>query len=197
MAQSQNQWFVQVGGQSYGPYSLEQMQGFMAEGRVIASSLVSQDAVQGFAMAAAFPAFGQLLAPASAQPASQPPAAQPAAPAPALQPAPTQPAPTQTSPIPAAPERGALTVFVIMAEIRSDNAMQFLQALQAYGTAQRIGDTVWLLRSDVTINSLHSILSQNLTRQDRLFILDSFANKTAWSHIGADMDQRIRDMWAV
>jgi len=30
-----------------------------------------------------------------------------------------------------------------------------------------------------------------------LFILDSFANKTAWSNIGADMDVRIREMWGV
>ena len=41
----------------------------------------------------------------------------------------------------------AMTVFIVMAEIRSVNGMDFLQALQAHGTAQRIGDSLWLLQS--------------------------------------------------
>lgn len=186
MQTTQNHWYVQVSGQAYGPYSVEQMRGFITEGRVIAGSLISQDAVQGFAMAAAFPAFAPLLAPRSTAPLQvQPLQLQPQE---QIQPQNIQHQPAQSK---------TVTVFLIMAEIRSDQAMPFLQALQAYGTAQRIGDTVWLLRSDIPLTSLHSALSATLTRQDRLFILDSFANKTAWSNIGADMDQRIRDMWGV
>jgi len=51
MMQNQNQWYVQVSGQSYGPYSMAQMIAFIGEGRIIAGSLISQDATQGFAMA--------------------------------------------------------------------------------------------------------------------------------------------------
>lgn len=199
MQQTLNHWYVQVSGQSYGPYSVDQMRGFISEGRVIASSLISQDAVQGFAMAAAFPTFAPLLAPKAAP-------LQPAAPSqPQAQPH-NQPLqlgrdaqinPQNTAAVQPSPEPKTVTVFLIMAEIRSDQAMPFLQALQAYGTAQRIGDTVWLLRSDVPLPALHGALSASLTRQDRLFILDSFANKTAWSNIGADMDVRIREMWGV
>lgn len=185
MQTAQNQWYVQVSGQSYGPYSVDQMRGFIAEGRVIATSLISQDMEQGFAMAAAFPAFSPMLAPkATPRPLTlDTPVAQAAQ------------QPVSQQPISAAPK--SVTVYLVMAEIRSDAAMGFLQALQAYGTAQRIGDTVWLLRSDVPLEPLHSALSASLTRQDRLFILDSFNNKTAWSHIGADMDARIREMWMV
>lgn len=184
MQTTQNHWYVQVSDQAYGPYSMDQMRGFITEGRVIAGSLISQDAVQGFAMAAAFPAFAPLLAPRTAAPLQ------------AQQPQPLQ-LQSQEQIQPQNIEPKSVTVFLVMAEIRSDQAMPFLQALQAYGTAQRIGDTVWLLRSDVPLESLHTALSASLTRQDRLFILDSFANKTAWSNIGADMDKRIRDMWGV
>ena len=87
------------------------------------------------------------------------------------------------------------TVFVVMAEIRSENGMAFLQSLQSAGTAQRIGDSVWLLRSGTAVERLRNTLSQTLTRDDRLFILDSFKNETAWFNIGSDMDVRIRELW--
>src|SRR6185312_4012516 len=35
-------WNINVGGRSYGPYSLQQMQGFVAEGRLAPHSRVSQ-----------------------------------------------------------------------------------------------------------------------------------------------------------
>ena len=182
MLATQNQWYVQVSGQSYGPYNIDQMRNFIEEGRVISSSLISQDMVQGFAMAAAFPAFAPMLAPKPVQ-------------SPSLKP---QASSNEDYSEPAiASQRAQVTVFLVMAEIRSDNAMHFLQVLQTYGTAQRIGDTVWLLRSDIQLEAIHGALSATLDRSDRLFILDSFANKTAWSNIGADMDKRIRDMWNV
>ena len=93
------------------------------------------------------------------------------------------------------PQTRTLTVFIVMAEIRSVNGMDFLQALQSQGTAQRIGDSLWLLKSDTSVEKLRNILSQTLTGDDRLFLLDSFANKTAWFNIGTNMDARIRELW--
>ena len=91
----------------------------------------------------------------------------------------------------------AMTVFIVMAEIRSVNGMDFLQALQAHGTAQRIGDSLWLLQSASSVEQLRNVLSQTLTKDDRLFLLDSFANKTAWFNIGTNMDARIRELWDI
>ncbi len=181
MIQNQNQWYVEVSGQSYGPYSVAQMFAFIGEGRIIANSLVSQDPTQAFAMAAGFPAFaGQLTPHATPQPV-------------AIQPAPVTAPVTMATPKP--------SIFMVMAEISSGNGMRFLQALQAHGTAQRIGDSVWLLRSIEggnagDIDVLRNALSETLTRQDRLFIIDSFNNRTAWFNIGADMDSRIKALWA-
>jgi hypothetical protein len=89
----------------------------------------------------------------------------------------------------------ANTVIFVMAEIRSANGMTFLQALQQEGKTQRIGDSVWLLRSGISVEHLRNRLSQTLTRDDRLFLLDSFKNETAWFNIGSDMDVRIRELW--
>jgi hypothetical protein len=85
--------------------------------------------------------------------------------------------------------------FIIMAEIHSDNSLLFLRAIQNFGTVERVGDSVWVLKSDQSTETLRNALSQTLTRQDRLFIVDSAANKTAWFNIGADLDNRIRNLW--
>ncbi|RZV40801.1 MAG: DUF4339 domain-containing protein, partial [Acidimicrobiales bacterium] len=51
-------WFVQVQNQNYGPYTDEQMQAFVLEGRVNANSLITNDINSGFFSAGAFEAFG-------------------------------------------------------------------------------------------------------------------------------------------
>jgi len=214
MQSAQNTWYVQVNGQAYGPYDAAQMQGFVTEGRVTAQSIISQTAAQGYAQAAQFPIFagwsGQQAQ--AAQPAQQAQILRPmsnvgggvlarqmqpvgyAPQAVAPNPTPVHVQPTQANPQ-TVPQAAANTVFVVMAEIRSANGMQFLQTLQNEGTAQRIGDSVWLLQSGSTVEQLRNRLSQALTRDDRLFLLDSFKNETAWFNIGSDMDIRIRELW--
>jgi len=208
MQPTQNTWYVQVNGQAYGPYDAAQMKAFVIEGRVTGQSIISQTAAQGYAQAAQFQSFAvwsgqnvqtveprqqaQILRPMSNVGGGvlarqmQPVGHAPQAVAP-------NPAPVQQNQ--ATPSLVANTVFVVMAEIRSNNGMQFLQALQNEGVAQRIGDSVWLLRNGSTVEQLRNRLSQALTRDDRLFLLDSFKNETAWFNIGSDMDIRIRELW--
>lgn len=243
----QNNWYVQVNGQSYGPYDEQQMRGFCTEGRINEQSIISQSANQGYAPAAQFQSFlqwtgqlqpqqqyqqqplqltqavpsnpqatplqprpqqGQILRPISVPQTGVLARQQVSAPtpqdaSPTLAPAHNHAEPAQQiatpqhSPVQEAPAQpiAAKTVFIVMAEIRSGNGMGFLQALQSQGIAQRIGDSAWLLKSQVSVEQLRNTLSQTMTGDDRLFLLDSFANKTAWFNIGTNMDARIRDLW--
>ncbi len=191
-----DQWYVQFDGLTYGPYAHGQMQGFVAERRIIETSLITPDPSRGYFQASAFPIFEQWVNGAARQ--AQDPQMQPVI-------GQTQHMQVrETQPIPVAMGQAfhgstlqapSPTVLLVMAEIRSAQGMPFLQALQRHGHAQRIGDTVWLVRSAISADALRTSLSQTLSKQDRLFILDSFHNKTAWYNIGADMDQRIRDLW--
>ncbi len=88
-----------------------------------------------------------------------------------------------------------LKIFMIMAEIQSEGLVAFLAALQDFGTAERVGDSVWLLKAPTSSDALRNSLSQALSRQDRMFIIDCTGNKTAWFNIGADLDSRIRNLW--
>ena len=187
-------WYVQVDNQAYGPYTEEQMQAFVSEGRVNENSLITNAPESGYFHAVAYDVFklwsgtGQAIAVGAETQTYQlttPYTPQYAVPEPVV----ATPEPSQ------AMSNAPTNVFLVMAEIRSGGAMEFLKALQSYGIAQRIGDTVWLLRSGTGVEQLRNALSQSLDRQDRLFILDSSANKTAWFNIGADLDKRIRELW--
>ena len=158
-------WYVQVSGAVYGPYEPGQMLAFIREGRIIPDSLVSQNPSGTFSKAGATTLFRPMSTIENE-------------------------APSRTQPM-----QAKSSVFLVMAEINSEQAMRFLHLIQRLGTAQRIGDTVWLLRAAMPIESLREQLSASLSRQDRLFILDSFNNKTAWHNIGADMDERIQRLW--
>lgn len=205
-----NMWYVAVNSQSYGPYTEEQMRAFAAEGRVTAHSYIRQNSMDKFISAGQHPAFQGWSKPIAHEVQNQAhtrPAAAVLRPVSApqtgilarqLQPAAHTPQMLAPNPTPqplTGPQKVANTVFIVMAEIRSANGMAFLQALQSHGTAQRIGDSVWLLKSGVSAGELRNALSQTLTRDDRLFLLDSFANETAWFNIGTDMDSRIRELW--
>ena len=192
-------WFVQVQSQNYGPYTDEQMQAFVQEGRVNANSLITNDINSGFFNAAAFDIFRfwsgqQPLAVGAGGPqsyqATPSPTPQatptPVAASPLIAPQPVE--PTQEEPVVST----ASSVFLVMAEINSEGTMGFLQTLQKYGQAERLSNTIWLLRSQASVEQLRNALSQTLNGQDRLFLLDSRENKPAWFNTGADLDHRIR-----
>lgn len=190
-------WYVQVQNQNYGPYTDDQMQAFVGEGRVVGQSLISNDPNRGFFHAEQYENFGLWSGTQRVAAAGGGGAAYAYTPSPAQTQSTPHPAVTAPTPSiqPTDHARQASSVFLIMAEITSEGSMGFLQALQGFGTAERISNTVWLLRSAASVEQLRNSLSQSLTRQDRLFILDSRANKTAWFNIGADLDHRIRDLW--
>lgn len=191
-------WFVQIQNQNYGPYTNEQMQAFVHEGRVNANSRIANDINLGFFDATAFDVLkfwsgqNQATVGGGSARAYQPVPSIPSTPSP--QTAPVTPQAALQSPE-AQKQSGSSGVFLVMAEINSEGSMAFLQTLQKFGQAEGISDTVWLLRSQASVEQLRNALSQTLNRQDRLFLMDSRENKPAWFNIGADLDHRIRDLW--
>jgi len=174
----QRQWYIQVEQQSYGPFDDQTLWLFMCEGRVNAQSLISQHPNTAYRTISADPSLMNWLAqiPQNQGDQSQP----------HLQ--------AQTVPIASNAQQ---TVFMVMAEIRSGRGMEFLQTLQGLGDVERIGDTVWILQARATSENIRNVLCQPLGADDRLFVIDSFANDTAWFNLGAQMDSRVRELWDV
>jgi hypothetical protein len=170
--QTARQWYVQVDGQAYGPFDDQTLWSYMVEGRVSAQSLLSQSPNTNFRPVSADPGLMNWLSQATnTQPVNTP----------------------ATGQVPIA----ASTVFMIMAEIKSGRGMNFLQTLQSLGATQRLGETVWVLQARTTAETLRDILSQPLGASDRLFVLDSFANETAWFNLSKEMDNQIPKLWNI
>ena len=166
--QPARQWYIQVDGQAYGPFDDRTLWSYMIEGRVSAQSLISQSANTGYRLVSSDPGLMNWLAQATDTQSPQKP----------------------TENIPP-------TVFMIMAEIRSGRGMNFLQSLQSLGPTQRLGGAVWILRARTKAKTLRDVLSQPLGPDDRLFILDSFANETAWFNLSPEMDTQIAQLWKI
>lgn len=252
-------WFVQVDETIYGPYTTGQMNGYIAEGRVIANSWVTTNPSLPFRNAHDFenfmPAF-TLNSPAAQterQPSRSETLLEPSVPlnlapretyspkqtvssktntfglniyelsTPLEQSSLTQNTPytPQTSPIHPDQNKAQLagaetlldatleetrnvegvqqpdeTVVLIMAELKTEQTMGFLKALQLCGIAERISHSVWLIRTPLSATALRNRLSHTISDTDRLFIMDSYNGQTAWFNIGSDMDARIRKLWS-
>lgn len=87
-------------------------------------------------------------------------------------------------------------VALVMAEIRSGQPLRFMQTLQSVGDAQRIGDTVWLVRSTATMDELSELLKPTLAPADRLFILDTTQSDYEAINLGPAVETRVNAMYS-
>ncbi|MEL7231879.1 MAG: hypothetical protein AAGJ85_05150, partial [Pseudomonadota bacterium] len=83
---------------------------------------------------------------------------------------------------------------LVMAEIRSGQAMRFLQTLQSLGDVQRIGQTVWLLRSTATPSQIIETLSPPLGMDDRLFVVEAQEAAHSGFNLGREIDAKLKSM---
>jgi len=157
--------------QAPGPFDDQTLWTYMLEGRIRAQSLISNSANTGYRPLSADPGLMNWLAQATQQ--------------------------QDTLPEPTAQSQQPATVFMIMAEIKSGRGMNFLQTLQSLGPTQRLGSTVWILQARAEAEALRDVLCQPLGADDRLFVLDSFANKTAWFNLSSEMDEHIAQLWNI
>ena len=175
-------WTISVGGRVYGPYSIEQMRAFHAEGRLADHSLVARAGEDQFHGASEDPALAVFFQPQQAQPA--PAATQPEAPA-------------------AVPHKfgadtestGERTHYVIIADMKSRSITGLEEEIFNLGPAHRFMPQAWVLSSEVGINTIRHALVQKLGKIDTLFIVDAAHDKAAWFNFGPENDARVRRMW--
>jgi hypothetical protein len=177
-------WTISVGGRVYGPYSLEQMQGFHAENRLADHSLVARAGEEQFHPAIEDAELALLFqAPVQAEAAEQP--------APAATPAPHR-FGRQDVDI----GSGAPAHFVIVADMKSRSIAGLEEEIFTLGQAHRFMSQAWVLSSEASINTIRNALVQKLGKIDTLFIVDAAHDKAAWFNFGPESDTRIRKMWS-
>jgi hypothetical protein len=174
-------WTISVGGRVYGPYSIEQMRAFHAEGRLADHSLVARAGEDQFHAANEDQALAVFF-----QPVSQ---AAPAAPAQPEAPAAPHKFGADTEP------SGERTHYVIIADMKSRSITGLEEEIFNLGPAHRFMPQAWVLSSEVGINTIRHALVQKLGKIDTLFIVDAAHDKAAWFNFGPENDARVRRMW--
>ena len=156
ISNSNDIWFVLVGEQSYGPFTSDIMIGFVEEKRIVASSLMSIHPQQGYRPAADYPVFKQWIHASNPQPthfAPNPSSIQRPTPSEAMSAQTLHPQITHVQV--SSKEQQGETIYIVMAEINPKTGMNFLRKLQGFGHAQRVGDTVWLLKTGYNLSLIH------------------------------------------
>jgi len=177
-------WTISVGGRVYGPYSLEQMQGFHAENRLADHSMVARAGEEQFHPASEDTALALLFQPASEATAAEPAAAEPVASEPA-----------QPHRFGARAENGGPAHFVIVADMKSRSITGLEEEIFGLGQAHRFGPQAWVLSSEASINTIRNALVQKLGKLDTLFIVDAAHDKAAWFNFGPEADTKVRRLW--
>jgi hypothetical protein len=183
-------WHISVGGRSYGPYTLAQMQAFVAEGRLAAHSRVSRTGQDQFRAASEDERlsvfFGSAKSPTpsasgrflTANRTEEEHLASPAF--------------GRSHEEGRGSERGR---YLILADMKSKSISGLEEEILNLGPAYSLLPQVWLLVTDQSINGVRNALVQKLGKIDLLFVVDATHNKATWFNFGPEADARIRRVW--
>jgi hypothetical protein len=173
-------WTIKANGSVYGPYTLDQMRSFAAEGRLAPHSQVSRGGE--YRLAAEDAELTQLFRPA--QPSQ--------APRPVFF---TAEGDIGQSYGRRDVESNPLSRFIIIADMKSRSIAGLEEEIFRSGSSMALTPQSWLLTTEMSLNALRNALIQKLGRIDVLFIVDVVRNKAAWFGYGPEADSRIRRIW--
>ncbi|KAB7739238.1 hypothetical protein F2P47_13550 [Parvibaculum sedimenti] len=213
-------WLLKYGDRIYGPYSFDAMKNYIAEGRVIAQSIIAPDGTPASAetwqSAALVPDFAIFFDGAQ-------PEAEPAAPTPGITQTQAQQAIAQTAASDATAKREPETDvaegrrertsygsakgqvdrrrqpetanFIIIMDIKARYAGPLEQAIMSLGPAYKLAPNVWCVNTNGTAGGLLNDLSMHIGKSDTMFIVDATRDRTAWLNLGPESDAKIRRVW--
>jgi hypothetical protein len=175
-------WIVSVSDRAYGPYTTQQVEGFIGEGRIVASSLIARAGETEFAPAGTENVFSALFQPSKSTAVAQ-----------AMQP--NEPVAVQKFGRDGDAKTGERARFVVIADMKSRSIQGLEDELHKLGQAHAMFPQVWLLVSELSVTTVRNQLIQQLGKLDTLFVVDSTHDKAAWFNFGPEADARIRKMW--
>lgn len=169
-------WIVSVGGRTYGPYSADQMESFLSEGRLAPHSLVARDEEGQFGPASQDPLLAPFFQPREA---------------------------TREPQADDAPRFGVGEVsadepshYLIVADMKSGSITALEEEIHRLGPAYAVMPQAWVLSSEMPIGALRNTLIHKLGKLDMLLVVDATHDKISWSNFGMEADTRVRRIWS-
>ena len=171
-------WTISVGSRVFGPYTVEQMHAFHAEGRLAVHSLVARAGEEQFRAAGEDPVLASLF-PAAAESAPQPAAE-----------------PHRFGREPQESGTAERSRFVIISDMKSGSISALEEEIFNLGPAYRFMPQSWVLTSEASLNTIRHALMQKLGKLDTIFIVDTIHDRAAWFNFGPEADTRVRRLWS-
>lgn len=210
-------WLLKYGDRIYGPYSFDAMKNYIAEGRVIAQSIIAPDGTpaisEAWQSAALVPDFAIFLGGTrpEAEPGSQTQTiAQTQAVAQTAASDATAKREPETEVVEERRERASYgsakgqvdrrrqpetANFIIIMDIKARYAGPLEQAIMSLGPAYKLAPNVWCVNTNGTASGLLNDLSMHIGKSDTMFIVDATRDRTAWLNLGPESDAKIRRVW--
>ncbi|MGV8997877.1 MAG: hypothetical protein ACOH12_13100 [Parvibaculaceae bacterium] len=202
-------WLLKYGDRVYGPYNHDAMTGYIAEGRVIGSSVIAPEGTaadgagwttagetEAFAGNFAAPKDADRVAPNYRSPMEQ--AAEAEAQVVAPQPETTADARPVYGPAKGQTDRRRqpeTANFIVIMDIKARYAGNLEQAIMSLGPAYKLAPNVWCVNADSTAAGLLNDLSIHIGKTDSMFIVDATRDRTAWHNLGPETDAKLRRVW--
>ncbi|MEO0882804.1 MAG: hypothetical protein AAFY34_08705 [Pseudomonadota bacterium] len=161
-------WQVYIGTTVYGPYTLGQLQGFVEEGRVATSSLVSKgDAgtpVKAGNVEELHDAFTRKM--------------------------------VQEDPKKEPPVTGARSNYVIITQLTRTSDVDLIVCLNSLGDFASIFPGTFVLSSAQRLPDIQQAVNDAVTLDDQVMIVNASTGRLGWLNIGTDTDIHLREIWA-
>jgi hypothetical protein len=206
-AKDSGRWLLKYGDRVYGPYTGEAMQSYIAEGRIVAQSLIAPEGTaldaETWQSAVTIADFANLFGTNRAADLSQSTGTHVETVGAELHKA----AQANAQPGGARPTYGpgkgqidrrrqAETAnFIVIMDIKARFAGPLEQAIMSLGPAYKLAPNVWCVNTNSTAAGLLNDLSIHIGKTDSMFIVDATRDRTAWHNLGPETDAKIRRVW--
>ena len=199
-------WTLKYGDKIYGPYTLQAMQTYVAEGRVAGHSLIAPEGTPlgaaSWRRADEVPDFADLFSPREDEipgegetEESEYPVTRP-----------NRPIIDGTEARPKyGPGKGQVERrkrpescnFMIVLDVKTRYAGPLEQSIMSLGPAYKLAPNIWCVNTppETTAPALLNDLSQHIGATDTIFVVDATRDRAAWNSRGPEVDAKIRKVW--
>jgi hypothetical protein len=159
-------WHILAGRETFGPYTIGQLQQFAIEGRISARSRLAQDDTGTFRPVSEIPRLCETLSKAFAERARR-----------------------------RAEGSNYLIMARAPLPSEASLAAKMPECLSALGKAVMLVTGVWLLRSGLQLPAVRAALIASLPRNVQLVLMEAREGRLGWAGLGDDLDKEVRTVW--
>ncbi len=172
---STDNWCIKVADKVYGPYTINQMGQFAAQGRLNAQSSISPAGGTVWRSARHYPNIAELLNGTKKQE--------------------KQFGKSDMHTDRHGPEEGELSNFIIIFDVISGAATKLERIIKLIGPAFRIADNVWVVSSDQTLTGVRNQLTPHLQIREQIFIIDAHRARSTWQNYTPELHSKLTKSW--